>query len=288
MRGEPVRQRVQFRVGKRRVAEDDGRMVGILGDILAEEVQEGHVRVTGEGFRIEGIGLGHLLLRRKCEVTYLVGLSHGQETGRETVRKLLQDSLRVLVGAVPADHPEGTVLGGGQAESEGVVPHFGLRVVRPVERGGETRSQVTDAVLVGILPETDCPLGLFLPIPKQFLQGLFRAPFHQDRPFSTPRREECLRIGIPDRNSDAESRRQQDIRLAGETLAKHIQILGSKRNGALHPLHLARSGCMQVGDQARIQVRAGRIMFDEPGTGLFRAHGGSFRNRLLHVASEFT
>ena len=71
-------QGVQLRIGERRVAEDDGRMVGVLGDILAEKVQESHIRVAGEGFRVEGIGLGHLLFRRKLKVTYLVGLSHGQ------------------------------------------------------------------------------------------------------------------------------------------------------------------------------------------------------------------
>ena len=288
MGGEPVRQRVQFRIGERRIAEDDGRMVGILGDILAEKVQEGHVRVTGEGFRVEGIGFGHLLFRREREVSDLVGLSHGQQAGGETVRKLLQDSLRVLVGTVAAGQLERAVLGRGQAEGEGIVPHFGFRVVRTVERDGEARSQVADTIFVGIVPESGRALGLLLPVPNQFFQGLFRGPFHQDRTLAASRREERLGIGIPDGNGDAESGGQQDVRVTGETLAKRIQVLGSKRNGTFNPLHLARSASMQIGNQARIQIGAGRKMFDEPGTGLFRARGRRFGNGLTHVALDFT
>ena len=229
-----------------------------------------------------------LLFRREGEVADLVGLLHGQQAGGEAVRELLQDALRVLVGAELAHQLEAALAGVRQPEGQGVVPDGGFRVVRAVEGGGEARGHVPDTVFVGIVPETGRALGLFLPVPDQFLQGLIRGPFHQDRPLAAARGEERLRIGIPDRDGDAESGRQQDVRLAGETLAKRIQILGSKGDGAFHPLHLARSGGMQVGDQARIQVGAGRIMFNEPGTGLFRAHGGSFRNRLLHVAFEFT
>ena len=224
--------------------------------------------------RVEGIGLGHLLFRREGEVADLAGLLHGQQAGGEAVRELLQDALRVLVGAELAHQLEA---------ADG-----GFRVVRAVEGGGEARSQVPDAVFVGIVRETGRALGLFLPVPDQFLQGLIRGPFHQDRPLAAARGEERLRVGVPDRDGDAERGRQQDVRLAGETLAKRFQLLGSKGDGAFHLLHFAFSAGVQVGNQTRIQVGAGRIMFNEPGTGLFRARGGRLGNGLTHVAFEFT
>ena len=288
MGGQPVRQCVQFRIGERRVAEDDGRMVGVLGDILAEKVQKGHIRVAREGFRVEGIGLGHLLFRREGEVADLIGLLHGQQAGGETVRELLQDAFRILVGAESAHQLVSVLAGVRQPEGQGVLPYLGVWVVRPVERGGEARTQVTDAVLISIIRKTGRAFGLFLPVPDQFFQRLFRGPFHQDRTLAAARREERLRIGIPGRDGDAESGRQQDVRFAGETLAKHIQILGSNGYGAFHLLHFAFSACVQVGNQTRIQVSTGRIMFDEPGTGLFRARGGRLGNGLTHVAFEFT
>ena len=288
IRGEPVRQGVQLRIGERRVAEDDGRMVGVLGNILAEKVQERHIRVAGEGFRVEGIGLGNLLIRREGEVTDFVGLRHGQQAGGEAVRELLQDALRVLVGAELAHQLEAALAGVRQPEGQGVVADGGFRIVRAVEGGGEARSQVPDAVFVGIVRETGRALGLFLPVPDQFLQGLIRGPFHQGRPLAAARGEERLRVGVPDRDGDAERGRQQDVRLAGETLAKRFQLLGSKGDGAFHLLHFAFSAGVQVGNQTRIQVGAGRIMFNEPGTGLFRARGGRLGNGLTHVAFEFT